>query len=64
MNGQQFYDCYLSSPQVFGGGGAATAADRYASQLCITQSCQSVGARLNNYGAGPGELDPTKINCE
>lgn len=64
MNGQQFYDCYLNSPQVFGGGGPASAADRYASQLCITQSCENVGARINQYGAEPGELDPTKINCE
>lgn len=64
MNGQQFVDCYTSSPQVFGGGGPKSAADRFASQSCITQTCEKVGGHLNEFGAAPGELDPTTLGCE
>jgi hypothetical protein len=64
MNGAQFLDCWNSSPQIIGGGGPDSNAERYASQRCFTQSCEKVSARINEFGAGPGQLDPSTITCD
>jgi hypothetical protein len=62
MNGMQFLDCWSSSPQVIGGGGPESSADRYASQRCFTESCANVSGRIGDFSAGT--VDPTTVNCD
>lgn len=64
MNGQQFIDCYVNSPQIYGGGGPKSAPSRYASQLCMTQLCEKVGGRLNEFGTKPSQINPAQLGCE
>jgi hypothetical protein len=62
MNGAQFLDCWSNSPQIIGGGGPKSAADRYTSQRCFTDSCAKVSARVNEFGSG--KLDPSTVTCD
>ena len=62
MNGSEFVDCWTKSPQVIGGGGPDSAADRYASQRCFTDSCTNVSAQVNDFASG--KIDPTTITCD
>jgi hypothetical protein len=62
MNGAQFLDCWNNSPQIVGGGGPDSSAERYASQRCFTQSCANVSGRFHEFEAG--KLDPTTLGCD
>ena len=62
MTGAQFLDCWKQSPRILGGGGPASAADRYASQRCFTESCAKVSGRVAEFGAGT--LDPATVTCD
>ena len=51
MDGKGFIDCWNKSVQRLGlyGGGAGDAANRYAAQRCVTESCPAVSALANDY---------------
>jgi hypothetical protein len=61
MDGAQFLDCWNNSPQKVGGGGPESAADRYTSQRCFTESCAKVSGRVNEFGP---ELNPSTVTCD
>lgn len=62
MDGQQFVDCWNQSPKATFGGGPATAAARYATQRCVTESCPKVSALANDY-IFRGNQDITTATC-
>jgi hypothetical protein len=62
MNASEFVDCWTKSPQIVGGGGPASSADRYATQSCFTQSCAKVAGQVNDIGSG--KIDPTTLTCD
>ncbi len=56
--GADFLSCFWQSPQLFSGGGPSTAAARFASDSCITQTCPKASPPIVAYTTCLGDYGP------
>lgn len=61
-NAVEMLTCLQQSPRVFTGGGAEDSAERYESQICLTESCPRASGYLRELTSG--EMSPEDVSCD